>query len=55
MVKAYLRYEPVKALGVITSASALVYGHEGTTVITAALEHIKIWNIRSGELVSLKM
>lgn len=51
MVKAYLRYEPVEALGVITSASTLVYGTDGSTVITAALEHINIWNVRSGELV----
>lgn len=51
MVKAYLRYEPAAAIGVISSSATILYGSEGTVVITAALEAVKIWNIRSGELV----
>lgn len=52
MVKAYLRYEPAESLGVISSASTISYGPDGSTLITAALEKIHVWGVRSGELVS---
>lgn len=52
MVKAYLRYEAIETLGVVSSAAAVAFGSFGTTLITAALERILIWNIRTGALVS---
>lgn len=51
MVKAYLRYEPVATLGVISSTAAVAYSTDGSQIVTAALESVKIWNGRSGELV----
>ena len=52
MVKAYLRYEAAQSIGVVSSASSVVYGPDASTIITAALERIHEWNARSGDLVS---
>ena len=52
MVKAYLRYEAAECIGVVSSAASIQYGSQGSTVITAALERIQVWNVRTGELVS---
>lgn len=51
MVKAYLRYEPAGAVGVITSGAAISYSLDGSHVFTAALEAVKVWNARTGDLV----
>ena len=55
MVKAYLRYESAHCLGVISSAPSVAYGSQGTTIITAALEQIHVWGVRTGELVSRRL
>lgn len=51
MVKAYLRYEPAGTVGVISSGAAILYSKDGLKVFTAALEAVKVWNARTGDLV----
>lgn len=51
MVKAYLRYEPSGAFGVITSGVSPVYDAAGTHIITASLERVAVWSIKQGSLV----
>jgi hypothetical protein len=51
MVKAYLRYEPVGAFGVISSAANVVYDNCGRFLITPALESVLVWNVKQGSQV----
>ena len=51
MVKAYLRYEPCSAFGVIASAVPPVYDAAGKHIIAAALESVAVWNIKQGAKV----
>eukprot|EP01025_Chloroclados_australasicus_P031883 TRINITY_DN3228_c0_g2_i2.p1 TRINITY_DN3228_c0_g2~~TRINITY_DN3228_c0_g2_i2.p1 ORF type:complete len:124 (+),score=15.27 TRINITY_DN3228_c0_g2_i2:39-374(+) len=51
MVKAYLRYEHSQSFGVIcgNNNNSLIFDQTGKKVITAALENIIIWNIKTGQ------
>jgi U3 small nucleolar RNA-associated protein 12 len=51
MVKAYLRYEPAGAFGVVTSGCAPVYDASGKLLISAALENVIVWNVKQGSQV----
>ncbi|XP_039138064.1 LOW QUALITY PROTEIN: WD repeat-containing protein 3 [Dioscorea cayenensis subsp. rotundata] len=54
MVKAYLRYEPALAFGVITSTeSNITYDSTGSFLLSAALDSLAIWNYRQGILSKL--
>ncbi|KAI8372806.1 WD40-repeat-containing domain protein [Radiomyces spectabilis] len=49
MVKAYLRYEPLAAFGVIASTqSNIVYDHTGKYALSPALEEVVIWDLKKG-------
>lgn len=49
MVKAYLRYEPAAAFGVIVSLdSNITYDSSGKHLIAPALEKVGVWNVRQG-------
>lgn len=51
MVKAYLRYEQAASFGVISSNSNVVYNTDGKTVLTAALENVAVWNVKTASQV----
>jgi U3 small nucleolar RNA-associated protein 12 len=51
MVKAYLRYEPAAAFGVIASAANVVYDADGRFLVTPALESALVWNVKQGSQV----
>eukprot|EP00850_Spirogloea_muscicola_P026391 SM007083S21153 [mRNA] locus=s7083:497:706:+ [translate_table: standard] len=47
MVKAYLRYAPGAAFGVVTSGAAVAPGDAaGRLLLTPALESVAVWNAR---------
>ncbi|GAV85737.1 WD40 domain-containing protein/Utp12 domain-containing protein, partial [Cephalotus follicularis] len=47
MVKAYLRYEPAAAFGVIVSVdSNIAYASSGMHVLAPALEKLNVWHVR---------
>lgn len=48
MVKAYLRYEPSQAFGVIASNANVEYDDSGRVVFTSTLENITEWNVKQG-------
>lgn len=49
MVKAYLRYEPAAAFGVIASVdSNITYDSSGKHLLSPALEKIAVWHVRQG-------
>ncbi|KAJ8754057.1 hypothetical protein K2173_001955 [Erythroxylum novogranatense] len=49
MVKAYLRYEPALAFGVIASVeSNISYDFSGKHILAPALEKIGVWHVRQG-------
>lgn len=49
MVKAYLRYEPAAAFGVIASLeSNIAYESSGKHLLAAALESVGVWHTRQG-------
>uniref|UniRef100_A0A7N2M7D1 Small-subunit processome Utp12 domain-containing protein n=1 Tax=Quercus lobata TaxID=97700 RepID=A0A7N2M7D1_QUELO len=49
MVKAYLRYEPAAAFGVIVSVeSNITYDSSGKHLLAPALEKVGVWHIRQG-------
>ncbi|XP_024037499.1 uncharacterized protein LOC102607925 isoform X2 [Citrus sinensis] len=49
MVKAYLRYEPGAAFGVIVSVdSNITYDSSGKHLLAAALEKLGVWHVRQG-------
>ncbi|KAL5740887.1 hypothetical protein ACOSQ2_030067 [Xanthoceras sorbifolium] len=49
MVKAYLRYEPAAAFGVIVSVdSNITYDSSGKHLLAPALENIGVWHVRQG-------
>ncbi|XP_057983987.1 uncharacterized protein LOC131168514 [Malania oleifera] len=49
MVKAYLRYEPAAAFGVISSVEAnIVYDSTGKHLLAPALEKVGVWHVRQG-------
>lgn len=49
MVKAYLRYEPAAAFGVIASAdSNIAYDSTGKNLLAPALEKVGVWHVRQG-------
>jgi U3 small nucleolar RNA-associated protein 12 len=51
-MKSYLRYEPRKAFGVITSPQCNVtYDCSGNLAITGALQEICLWNLRQASQV----
>ena len=51
MVKAYYRYEHALQFGVIASPSCNVCSDdEGKHLYAGALENVKKWNIRTGEM-----
>ena len=52
MVKSYLRYEPYKTFGVITSTlSNVVFSGDGKLAIAPALEDVALWDLKKGILV----
>jgi len=52
MVKAYLRYQQEKSVGVITSPYApIAYDETGEYAITPALDQIAIWSLRQNKLM----
>lgn len=49
MVKAYLRYEPAAAFGVIVSVeSDITYDSTGKYLLAPALEKVGVWHVRQG-------
>ncbi|CAG8534966.1 1195_t:CDS:10 [Dentiscutata erythropus] len=51
MVKSYLRYEPWKTFGVITSTTSnVIYSKDGTLAIAPALEEVTLWDLKKGIL-----
>lgn len=49
MVKAYLRYEPAAAFGVISSLeSNITYDSSGVHLLAPALENVGVWHVRQG-------
>ena len=49
MVKAYLRYEPASAFGVIVSVeSNITYDSSGKHLFAPALEKLGVWHVRQG-------
>lgn len=49
MVKAYLRYEPAAAFGVIASVgSNIAYDSSGKHLLAPALENLALWHVRQG-------
>jgi U3 small nucleolar RNA-associated protein 12 len=49
MVKAYFRYEPAAAFGVIVSGEAnIVYDSSGKHLLAPALEKVGVWHVRQG-------
>jgi hypothetical protein len=49
MVKAYFRYEPAAAFGVIVSGEAnIVYDSSGKHLLAPALEKVGVWQLRQG-------
>lgn len=56
MMKSYLRYEPGKVMGIITSPSSNVaYDCSGNLAVTAGVQDVNIWNLRQGQqIASLK-
>ncbi|TXG58421.1 hypothetical protein EZV62_016250 [Acer yangbiense] len=49
MVKAYLRYEPAAAFGVIVSVdSNITYDSSGKHLLVPALENVGVWHVASG-------
>ncbi|KAK3226636.1 hypothetical protein Dsin_006498 [Dipteronia sinensis] len=49
MVKAYLRYEPAAAFGVIVSVdSNITYDSSGKHLLVPALENVAVWHVRQG-------
>lgn len=49
MVKAYLRYEPAAAFGVIVSVeSNIIFDSSGTYLLAPALEKVGVWHVRKG-------
>lgn len=49
MVKAYLRYEPAAAFGVISSVgSNIAYDASGKHLLAPALEKVGVWHVRQG-------
>lgn len=49
MVKAYLRYEPAAAFGVIASVdSNIAYDNSGKHLLAPALEKVGVWHVRQG-------
>ncbi|KAI9153754.1 hypothetical protein LWI28_016063 [Acer negundo] len=49
MVKAYLRYEPAAAFGVIVSVdSNITYDSSGKHLLVPALENVGVWHVRQG-------
>ncbi|CAB4425009.1 unnamed protein product [Rhizophagus irregularis] len=52
MVKSYLRYEPCKTFGVITSSlSNAVFSGDDKLAIAPALEDVAIWDLKKGILI----
>lgn len=52
MVKAYLRYEPSSAFGLVSSfLSNAVVDHTAELVVAPALEDVLVWNLRQGAQV----
>lgn len=54
MVKSYLRFEQGAVLGLVAHSSAcqsIAYANKGKTAIAAALEEVRLWDLRRGELV----
>lgn len=49
MVKAYLRYDPAAAFGVIVSVDCnITYDNSGKHLLAAALEKLGVWHVRQG-------
>lgn len=52
-MKSYRRYEPGKALGVISSVQCnVVYDWSGNMAISGSGDSVSVWNVRQGSLVS---
>ena len=52
MVKTYLRYEEEGSFGVISSREGEVQlTKDGHFVLSSALEHVQLWNIKTAEMV----
>ncbi|CAG8816695.1 2528_t:CDS:1, partial [Gigaspora rosea] len=51
MVKSYLRYEPWKTFGVITSTTSnVIYSKGGALAVAPALEEVALWDLKKGIL-----
>lgn len=49
MVKAYLRYDPAAAFGVIVSVDCnITYDGSGKHLLAAGLEKLGVWHVRQG-------
>jgi hypothetical protein len=48
MVKAYLRYEPAAAWGVIASAGGCAFDATGKLLATACLDRVGVWSLKQG-------
>jgi U3 small nucleolar RNA-associated protein 12 len=54
MVRSYLRHEPTQAFGLICSPSGHAsLARDGKTATVAALEDILVWDVKTGEQVSM--
>jgi U3 small nucleolar RNA-associated protein 12 len=53
MVKAYLRYEPAAAWGVIASAGGCAFDATGKLLATACLDRVGVWSLKQGAEVRL--
>lgn len=52
MVKAYLRYDETSSWGVIAGNSDACYTRDGRHLVTAALEDVCIWDVKTATVVS---
>ena len=53
MMKSYLRYEPDRSVGVITSVhSNVAYDWSGNLLLTGSGESVAVWNVRQGTQIS---
>lgn len=52
MMKSYLRYEPDKTIGIISSPNCnIACSHDGNLIFTGGIEDALLWNLRTGNQV----
>jgi hypothetical protein len=53
-MKSYYRYEPERALGVITASDCnAIFDSTGKLAFTGSLQNVGVWNLRQASQVSL--